>query len=1073
MEKESKETQMTAEELRNRLYHSLRERGLVDSVKSQLRNSLVSELQQSAKGKLSLRDLRVPEEGSILHRAANSLIADHLRRCQYDYTLSVFLPETGIAQDKVFSTTDLLKLMNISPQSHLYKKLASSTSEHARKGFLWQFLCEVSALHAKPRHDNGIQADLTKPPGTIGSLDSKFQDVDELFFSRREEHHKSGSMAMEERLLLFQRQQEERYRSDLKLEVARIKENEIARIRMEEKEKSRQENDRCRKELERTYQSKFDALVQRERNSIERLQREQELHEKEIYAQRQTLLGEIEALRLREAEVRREGEVILREKKLEDDRRKAWEHQLRSRENEVKRNEMQFDERLTNSMTKFRLEQQSKYLERTQNLDAREIKLKEDERRVGEDKDKMQSLKDELRDKTSRVNDLETILQELRHKEVSGTRQNEFLNSKIRDMADYSSLKEQNLVYRNELETLRNRMAELLQLNERMPERTKQEDLIRDIRRPTPEMLMMQRDLEKAREDAKDEKALSEHQKQQMDKRLREELDRNRDLLNRFEEQTLQMRDMNREVVDLKQQLSVTHQALSNEVYRKPHSAEDRNSSLVTSQRREIISEEAEEVLNRSTRLFRDHMVSGRRPQTTRYDDNNVYNDVDLGLNLKPTETKSYYQDLSDEVSSSASADIVAEAKYRLKSLEREAQNLESAYMNFHYQMTNVAAIPADPEPVSSRSQELSAHRSRSAASSQHHAPPPEASPIRRPVSSTPYTEKQVSLTGHDDSLHELKALSSQRSDKKQPPPQFNISNLSDDDIRDVTAGSVDERVEKPRPITVEDLEARPGSPSIVVVPGEPSSAQTTPSDPVVPSNGRQKKQAGSDLFSDKFYSSPPPRLDPLSADHAHTVLPHPRLPPLSLTKGENPDQPVESENLLDLDDAQPPQKQEQLPPRLPPLSLDSAWTSKPAMSLDAAWKGEPDKGEREQQSEDIEDWEEKRRLKEEERKKLEQEAWEREQRELEKLQGMQAVGGDGFDRREAKSEATDDGIDPYVKEYMQKIQQEKLKKQKTIQDDDSIGLDTDQSKSPIQSDHDISLSEEVHSLQTRSDNSW
>lgn len=70
---------------------------------SQLRNSIVTELQQTARGQgqLSLRDLRVPEEGSLLHRASNSLIADHLRRCQYEYSLSVFLPESGISRDKV------------------------------------------------------------------------------------------------------------------------------------------------------------------------------------------------------------------------------------------------------------------------------------------------------------------------------------------------------------------------------------------------------------------------------------------------------------------------------------------------------------------------------------------------------------------------------------------------------------------------------------------------------------------------------------------------------------------------------------------------------------------------------------------------------------------------------------------------------------------------------------------------------------------------------------------------------------------------------------------------------------
>lgn len=38
-----------------------------------------------------------------------------------------------------------------------------------------------------------------------------------------------------------------------------------------------------------------------------------------------------------------------------------------------------------------------------------------------------------------------------------------------------------------------------------------------------------------------------------------------------------------------------------------------------------------------------------------------------------------------------------------------------------------------------------------------------------------------------------------------------------------------EERVERPRPITVDDLEARPGSPSIMVVQGDGSSTGTSP----------------------------------------------------------------------------------------------------------------------------------------------------------------------------------------------------------------------------------------------------
>ena len=41
------------------------------------------------------------KEGSLLHKAANSLVADHLKRCHYDYSLSVFMPESATAIDKV------------------------------------------------------------------------------------------------------------------------------------------------------------------------------------------------------------------------------------------------------------------------------------------------------------------------------------------------------------------------------------------------------------------------------------------------------------------------------------------------------------------------------------------------------------------------------------------------------------------------------------------------------------------------------------------------------------------------------------------------------------------------------------------------------------------------------------------------------------------------------------------------------------------------------------------------------------------------------------------------------------
>lgn len=54
---------------------------------------------------------------------------------------------------------------------------------------------------------------------TLALLDEKLGEMEEFYSSKRDENFRIGATAMEERLMSFQRQLEERYRTDLKLEV--------------------------------------------------------------------------------------------------------------------------------------------------------------------------------------------------------------------------------------------------------------------------------------------------------------------------------------------------------------------------------------------------------------------------------------------------------------------------------------------------------------------------------------------------------------------------------------------------------------------------------------------------------------------------------------------------------------------------------------------------------------------------------------------------------------------------------------------------------------------------------------
>lgn len=53
----------------------------------------------------------------------------------------------------------------------------------------------------------------------LALLDEKLGEMEEFYSSKRDENFRIGATAMEERLMSFQRQLEERYRTDLKLEA--------------------------------------------------------------------------------------------------------------------------------------------------------------------------------------------------------------------------------------------------------------------------------------------------------------------------------------------------------------------------------------------------------------------------------------------------------------------------------------------------------------------------------------------------------------------------------------------------------------------------------------------------------------------------------------------------------------------------------------------------------------------------------------------------------------------------------------------------------------------------------------
>lgn len=141
----SKSDKLSQDELRKKLYRTFKDRGILDALKTQLRKLLIHELMQPVlNGELQPRSVSA---GQSFIGASNCLVADHLQRCGYEYSLSVFFPESGLAKEKVFTMQDLLELIKIKPESSLYKSLISGFDKENQKGFLMQFLKELAEYH--------------------------------------------------------------------------------------------------------------------------------------------------------------------------------------------------------------------------------------------------------------------------------------------------------------------------------------------------------------------------------------------------------------------------------------------------------------------------------------------------------------------------------------------------------------------------------------------------------------------------------------------------------------------------------------------------------------------------------------------------------------------------------------------------------------------------------------------------------------------------------------------------------------------------------------------------------------
>ncbi|XP_061035369.1 centriole and centriolar satellite protein OFD1 isoform X2 [Eubalaena glacialis] len=649
---------LSQDELRKKLYQTFKDRGILDSLKTQLRNQLIHELMHPVlSGEVQSLSLSV-EGSSLLTHASNSLVADHLQRCGYECSLSVFFPESGLAKEKVFTMQDLLQLIKLNPESSLYKSLISGFDKENQKGFLMQFLKELAEYHqAKESCSMGTQT--TSPFPVKDSLAEKLQLIDDEFAGAYPQHPKLESLEI--KLNEYKREIEQQLRAEMSQRLKYFKDTEIAKIKMEEKRKCEKELAELRNEFEKACQAKSEALISREKMTLKRIQKHQENETKEIYTQRQLLLKDIDLLRGREAELKQRIEAFELAQRLQEEENKSVTDGLRRRELNIKSIEEAYDQKLKNELLKYQLELKEDCVARTNRLIEDKRKNKEKAIHFQEEIATLNFKKEELDRSVNRVKELELQLESVKAQCLALTKQNHVLSKKVKEMSNYSLLKEGKLELEAQNKLLKQQLEDM---------KSENLNLVNRIAQPSPKLLIFQKELKKAEDAITFEHKEFETQKQALQKQLQSEVEHSAQLKAQILEYDASVQGLTVQLTDLKLQLKQTQIALENEVYRNT------KQSLLNHSISGLMS---------GKEGPRDGDVSGD------FLKNPLRQEELMAVPVTP-QIPSYPNASTESSSPDSDLEFVANTTARVRELEQEAERLEKAFQNYHRRVSRCPA---------------------------------------------------------------------------------------------------------------------------------------------------------------------------------------------------------------------------------------------------------------------------------------------------------------------------------------------------------------------------------------------
>ena len=228
----------------------------------------------------------------LKQRIICSLVAEYFKKEKYLYSLSVFVPETGFSGN-ILSHPELAQIFKV-----------KQNEEKALLDFLISRLLDDSLGGSRKVKEVEIQTDDIEKKLT---LEQKLSKIDSECMAGERFPYKD----LEERMLKYKNDLEDRMKRELAAKITHLKEVEVAAVRVEGAAKYRAKIEEYKNQLEQMHNEKVAELRKKEMEVRERCKLEEQKLEKANYDHRQIILKDMETIRLREKEIKKDLESRL------------------------------------------------------------------------------------------------------------------------------------------------------------------------------------------------------------------------------------------------------------------------------------------------------------------------------------------------------------------------------------------------------------------------------------------------------------------------------------------------------------------------------------------------------------------------------------------------------------------------------------------------------------------------------------------------------------------------------------------------------------------------------------------